>query len=110
MCMCVCVYVSVYACECVCVRVCVCVCVYCVHMHVHVGILLFCSVVNRITRSSSIKMVVLSRIQYNEKEVKNSTIGWMLSQPLLQIVTLLHIVNDFLIENLSKTELCLAIS
>ena len=35
-------------------------------------------IVDRITRSSSIKMMVLSRIQYNDKEVKNSTIGCML--------------------------------
>ena len=47
----------------------------CVHMDPEFT---FRFIVDRITRSSSIKMVVLSRIQYNDKEVKNSTIGCML--------------------------------
>ena len=49
----------------------------CVHMDPEFT---FRFIVDRITRSSSIKMVVLSRIQYNDKEVKNSTIGCMLFQ------------------------------
>ena len=47
----------------------------CVHMDAEFT---FRFIVDRITRSSSIKMVVLSRIQYNDKEVKNLTIGCML--------------------------------
>ena len=84
MCECVCLCICVYVYTCVCVHVCACVFVYvcvcvnmflfkCVHME-----FMFRFIVNRITRSSSIKMVVLSRIQYNDKEVKNSTIGCML--------------------------------
>ena len=76
----VCVYVYVYTCVCVymCVHACLCMCecvflCKCVHME-----FMFRFIVDRITRSSSIKMVVLSRIQYNDKEVKNSTIGCML--------------------------------
>ena len=47
----------------------------CVHMDPEFT---FRFIVDRITRSSSIKIVILSRIQYNDKKVKNSTIGCML--------------------------------
>ena len=55
-------------------RACVCFCI-----SVYTCVFIFEYVVNRIMRSSRvIKMVVLARIQYNDKEVKNSTIGCML--------------------------------
>ena len=63
-CLCACVYKHVHVCMCVLLHKCIYMCVY---------IRFF---VDRITRSSRvIKMVVLSRTQYNDKEVKNSTIG-----------------------------------
>ena len=83
MCVCVraCVHVSMFLCvyafmhECVCMYVCASICV---HVSVLLLLLFYC-VVDRIIRSSKIiKMVVLSGIQYNDKEVKNSTIGCML--------------------------------
>ena len=77
MCICVCDYLCLRVCVHVCVSVHACLCKYecvflckCVHME-----FMFRFIVDRITRSSSIKMVILSRIQYNDKEVKNSTIG-----------------------------------
>ena len=66
-CLCACVYKHVHVCMCVLLHKCIYMCVY---------IRFF---VDRITRSSRvIKMVVLSRTQYKDKEVKNSTIGCML--------------------------------